>query len=250
MLEAEGQLPGVRLCVSAGEALPAPVYDAWKARTGVEILDGIGSAEMFHIYISNRIGDVRPGSLGRLVPGYEAQIVGPGGGPVEPAESGRLRIRGGSTALCYWGDKRKSNETFQAAWCTTSDIFRRDAEGYFFYEGRADDLLKVSGIWVSPLEIEQVLLEHEAVAEVCVVGSEDANGLVKPFAYVVLAAGHAAGDETAAELKEHVKSRLAPYKYPRWFEWRESLPKNDRGKVARKLLQPETGRERTGSIPQ
>jgi benzoate-CoA ligase len=232
-------LSSLRLCVSAGEALPPKLYEEWKARTNVEILDGIGSAEMFHIYISNYPCDVRPGSLGRIVPGYEAEIVDPEGRAVKDGEPGRLRIRGGSTALCYWADKEKSRETFQGEWCTTADIFRRDARGYYWYEGRDDDLLKVSGIWVSPLEIENVLLEHAAVAEVCVVGCEDEDDLVKPLAFIVLKSGHDACDAMAAELKGHVKSRLAPYKYPRWFEWRVSLPKNDRGKVARKQLRQE-----------
>jgi len=241
---AEADLSSLRLCLSAGEALPARLYEEWKARTGVEILDGIGSAEMFHIYISNSPGDVKLGSLGRIVPGYEAQIVDPAGGAVRDGQPGRLRVRGGSTALCYWGDKAKSRATFQGEWCTTSDIFRRDAEGYFYYEGRDDDLLKVSGIWVSPLEIENVLLAHPAVAETCVLGHEDDEGLVKPFAFVVLAPG-ARGDEALAEaLKLHVKASLAPYKYPRWFEWRASLPKNDRGKVARKELKAELAARR------
>jgi benzoate-CoA ligase family protein len=230
-------LSSLRVALSAGEALPPALYSDWKERTGVEILDGIGSAEMFHIYISSSMGDVVPGSLGRLVPGYEAEIVGPDGDPVPEGEPGRLRIAGGSTALCYWGDKDKSNATFQGAWCTTADIFRRDAEGLFWYVGRGDDLLKVSGLWVSPLEIENVLLGQDAVHECCVVGREDADGLVKAHAIVVCTEGHEGGDELAAQLKAQLKDRLAPHKYPRSFEWRtEPLPRNDRGKVARKLL--------------
>ena len=238
-------LRSLRVCVSAGEALPPKLYEDWKERTGVEILDGIGSAEMFHIYISNRPGDVKPGSLGKIVPGYEAMIVDPDGKPVPEGEPGRLRVRGGSTALCYWADKKKSRETFQGEWCTSADIFRRDKDGYYYYEGRDDDLLKVSGIWVSPLEIENVLLDHPAIAEVCVVGREDDDKLVKPHAFVVLKPGHEGCDATANALKAHVKNRLAPYKYPRWFEWRDSLPKNDRGKTARKQLKQELdGRKR------
>jgi benzoate-CoA ligase len=165
--------------------------------------------------------------------------VGPDGAAVPDGEPGRLRVRGGSTALCYWADKAKSNETFQGEWCTSADVFRRDAQGYYYYEGRDDDLLKVSGIWVSPLEIENALLSHPAVAEACVVGCEDAERLVKPYAFVALAAGRSGDDALAAELKAHVKERLAPHKYPRWFEWRASLPRNDRGKVARKDLKRE-----------
>jgi benzoate-CoA ligase family protein len=232
-------LSSLRISLSAGEALPPKLYSEWKERTGVEILDGIGSAEMFHIYISNWPGDVKPGSLGKIVPGYEAQIVGPDDAPVQDGEPGRLRVRGGSTALCYWGDKAKSREAFQGEWCTSADIFRRDDDGYYYYEGRSDDLLKVSGIWVSPLEIENALLAHEAVAEICVLGHEDDDDLVKPYAFVVLRAGVEANDETAAALKAHCKGCMAPYKYPRWFEWRASLPKNDRGKVARKDLKAE-----------
>ena len=226
-------LSSLRVCLSAGEALPPRLYQEWKDRTGVEILDGIGSAEMFHIYISNRMGDVRPGSLGRIVPGYEAVIVGLDGAPVPDGEPGRLRVRGGSTAIGYWADRAKSRETFQGEWCTSADIFRRDAEGYYYYEGRADDLLKVSGIFVSPLEIENALLSHRAVAEVCVVGHEDEEALTKPLAFVVLRPPFRGSDELAAQLKAHVKGKLAPYKYPRWFVWRDALPKNDRGKVAR-----------------
>ncbi len=229
-------LSSLRLCLSAGEALPEHLYREWMERTGVEILDGIGSAEMFHIYISNRPGEVRPGSLGRIVPGYEAEIIDAEGKPVPDGEPGRLRIRGGSTALCYWGAKASSVETFQGDACTTGDIFRRDAEGYYYYVGRADDLLKVSGIWVSPLEIENCLLEHPAVAEVCVVGREDDAGMTKPLAYVVPAAGFEGSDELARTLKDHLQGRLALHKYPRWFEWCSGLPKNDRGKVDRKQL--------------
>jgi benzoate-CoA ligase len=232
-------LSSLRVCLSAGEALPVHLYEAWRARTGVEILDGIGSAEMFHIYVSNWPGDVKPGSLGRVVPGYEAVVVDDELWPVPDGQPGRMRVRGGSTALCYWADSAKSRETFQGEWCTTADVFRRDAEGYFWYEGRSDDLLKVSGIWVSPLEIENCLLQHAAVAEVCVIGREDEGGLVKPCAFVVAAPGKTGCDELAEELKLHLKARLAPYKYPRWFEWRASLPKNDRGKVARKELRAE-----------
>jgi len=232
-------LSSLRVCLSAGEALPPALYSEWKQRTNVEILDGIGSAEMFHIYVTSRFGDVTPGSLGRLVRGYEADIVDPSGALVPDGEPGRMRIRGGSTAIGYWGDRAKSVATFQGDTCTTADIFRRDAEGRFWYEGRDDDLLKVSGIWVSPLEIENCLLEHPAVAEVCVVGAEDEQRLVKPLAFIVLQSGWKGCDETAAALKAHAKASIAPHKYPRWFEWRETLPKNDRGKVARKALKAE-----------
>lgn len=227
----------VRVCLSAGEALPPALYRAFRDRTGTEILDGIGSAEMFHIYISNYLDDVTEGSLGKLVPGYDAEIIDDEGRCVPDGEPGRLRVRGGSTALCYWGDRAKSEETFQADWCTSADLFRKDAEGYYFYEGRSDDLIKVSGIWTSPLEIENCLLGHPDVAEVCVVGCEDENELVKPYAFVVPT--KSGDDALATDLKQWVKDRLAPHKYPRWFDWRAELPKNDRGKVARKVLRQE-----------
>ncbi len=238
-------LSSLRVCLSAGEALPAKLYEEWKKRTSVEILDGIGSAEMFHIYISNYPGDVKLGSLGKIVPGYEAQIIDEAGAPVSRGEPGRLRVRGGSTALCYWADKEKSRETFQGEWCTSQDLFRIDAEGYYYYEGRCDDLLKVSGIWTSPLEIENALLEHEAIREVCVVGCADQDELVKPLAFCSLNEGHAGSEDLAAELKIWLKGRLAPHKYPRWFEWRDELPKNDRGKVARKILKEESAARTT-----
>lgn len=237
-------LASLRVCLSAGEALPPKLYQEWKERTGVEILDGIGSAEMFHIYISNRLGDVKQASLGKIVPGYEAVVVGADGKEVPTGEPGLLRVRGGSTALGYWADKAKSRATFQGEWCTSADLFHRDAEGYFFYEGRADDLLKVSGIFTSPLEIENALLEHPAVAEVCVCGHDDEEGLTKPFAFVVLQSGWRGSDALALELKAWIQGRLAPHKYPRWFEWRESLPKNDRGKVARKELKDELAKRK------
>ena len=234
-LSASG-LASLRVVLSAGEALPAPLYSAWKERTGVEILDGIGSAEMFHIYISNRFDDVKLGSLGKLVPGYEAQIIDPDGLELPNGQPGRLRIGGESTALCYWANRAASRETFAGRWCTSADVFVRDGDGYFSYQGRSDDLMKVSGIWVSPLEIEGALLGHEAVAEVCVVPREDESGLVKPLALVVPASGHVGDDALGDTLKAHAKSKLAPHKYPRWFEWRSELPKNDRGKVARRKL--------------
>ena len=232
----EVDFSSLRLTLSAGEALPAELYRAWKERTGVEILDGIGSAEMFHIYITNHPGDVRAGSLGRLVEGYDAQIIDPDGAVLGDDQPGRLRVRGGSTAICYHGDRQASIDTFQGDWCTSADVFRRDGEGYFFYEGRSDDLIKVSGIWVSPLEIENALLTHDSVAEACVVAREGDDDLVKPLAYVVPTAGTETGDDLAATLKSHLKSTLAPHKYPHWFCWREELPRNDRGKVARRVL--------------
>jgi acyl-coenzyme A synthetase/AMP-(fatty) acid ligase len=203
---------------------------------GVDICDGIGSAEMFHIYITNRPGDVKPGSLGRIVAGYEAKIVDADGREVATGEMGTLKIKGDSAALCYWNAHEKSKQTFAGDWCTTGDQFHVDAEGYYWYHGRTDDMLKVGGVFVAPAEIENCLLQHEAVLEAAVIGHDSGDGLIKPKAFLVLRAGHAPGDDLAQSIKEFVKSHLALYKYPRWVEFVPSLPKNDRGKIDRRQL--------------
>jgi len=241
MLQVEGassiyDLSSLRFCVSAGEALPPELYNRWMETFGVEILDGIGSAEMFHIYITNYPGNVVPGSLGKLVPGYEAQILNAEGKEVETGEMGTLRIKGDSAALCYWKAHEKSKETFAGDWCTTGDQFRMDDRGYYWYCGRTDEMLKVGGIFVSPTEIENCLLEHEAVRECAVIGAADEQKLIKPKAFVVLAENFEASVELEDELRAYVKSRLAGYKYPRWIEFKDALPKNDRGKVDRRAL--------------
>jgi len=229
-------LSSLRLCLSAGEALPEELYRRWIEAYGVEILDGIGSAEMFHIYISNYPGQVVPGSLGRLVPGYEARIVGPDGGDIPDGESGTLWVKGESAAVMYWQAHEKSREVLRGDWVVTGDHMRRDEKGLFWYEGRTDDMLKVSGIFVSPYEVENCLLQHSRVAECAVIGYKDRDGLIKPKAYVVCREG--AGDETLArELQDFVKARLAPFKYPRSVEFARSLPKNDRGKIDRRKLE-------------
>jgi benzoate-CoA ligase family protein len=228
-------LSSLRFCYSAGEALPKELYERWMNAYGVDICDGIGSAEMFHIYITNRPGDIKPGSLGRIVEGYEAKIVDAENSEVPTGEMGTLRIKGDSAALCYWNAHEKSKETFAGDWCTTGDQFHVDEEGYYWYHGRTDDMLKVSGVFVAPAEIENCLLQHEAVLECAVVGHE-ADGLVKPKAFVVLREGFANGDQLAEEIKQFVKDHIAVYKYPRWVEFVDSLPKNDRGKIDRKLL--------------
>ena len=240
MLNLEGaggrDLSSLRMCLSAGEALPEELYRRWVETFGVEIYDGIGSAEMFHIYITNRPGDVKPGSLGRVVEGYEAEVVDAAGSRLPAGEMGTLRVRGDSAALCYWQAHEKSKQTFSGDWCTTGDQFHVDPEGYFWYHGRTDDMLKVSGVFVAPAEIENCLLQHEAVLEAAVVGHDAGDGLVKPKAFLVLRQGHTPGEELAQAVKDFVRSRLALYKYPRWVEFVDSLPKNDRGKVDRKLL--------------
>lgn len=232
----ERDLSSLRCVLSAGEALPAELYERWTKTFNVEILDGIGSAESFHIYISNAPGDVTPGSLGRVVPGYEAMIVDDEGQPLPDGEVGRLRVRGDSVAVGYWQAHEASKETFAGDWLTTADLFRRDAEGRFWYAGRADDILKVGGMFVSPLEIEDALLAHEAVHEVCLVPYTDAEGLAKPLAFVVLHEGHAPDEATALALARHCKETLARYKFPRRVAFLDRLPRNDRDKADRKAL--------------
>jgi len=233
-------LSSLRFCLSAGEALPPALLTRWTERWGVEVYDGIGSAEMFHIYVSNRPGDVKPGSLGRVVDGYTLKVlptgaVGPGAEPVGPNEIGVLWVAGDSVAIGYQGDRDKSWQTFHGRWCCTGDLFRLDEEGYLWFGGRADELLKVSGLWVSPLEVEDCLLAHAAVAEVAVVGVE-VDGLMASRAYVVAREGHAAGEGLAGELQQWAKGRLARHKYPRQVVFVSELPKNDRGKIDRKAL--------------
>ncbi len=242
MLNVEGardryDISSLRFCLSAGEALPPELYHRWVDAFGIEILDGIGSAEMFHIYVSNRPGHVVPGALGEVVPGYEARVVGPDGRDVSDGEVGELWIKGDSAALCYWKAHEASKERFAGDWCFTGDQFHRDSDGVFWYHGRTDFMLKVSGIWVSPLEIENCLLGHDAVRECCVVGRPDENDLVKPVAYVVVADGADAGPSLVDALQAHAKASMAPYKYPRWVEFVDSLPKNDRGKIDRRSVE-------------
>ena len=235
---ATADFSSIRAVLSAGEALPAELYRRWMERTGVEILDGIGSAEMFHIYITNYPGDVRVGTLGKLVPGYEAKIVGDDDLPVPPGEIGTLWVKGPSNAICYHQDRAKSRATFRGDWTSTGDQFRQDEDGYFVYCGRADDLLKVGGVYVSPTEVENCLLTHDAVRECAIVGVER-DGLTTTVAFVVATSPGTA--ELAAALQEHVKRRLAPHKYPRSVRFVDVLPRNDRGKVARAELKRSLG---------
>jgi len=228
-------LSSLRFCYSAGEALPIELYDRWMNTFGIDICDGIGSAEMFHIYITNRPGDIKPGSLGRIVEGYEARIVDAESKEVPTGEMGTLKIKGDSAALCYWNAHEKTKDTFAGDWCTTGDQFHVDENGYYWYHGRTDEMLKVSGVFVAPAEIENCLLQHEAVLECAVVGHES-EGLVKPKAFVALREGYSGNNQLGEELKEFVKTRIALYKYPRWIEFVDSIPKNDRGKTDRKRL--------------
>jgi benzoate-CoA ligase len=220
----------VRVCASAGEALPAEIGQRWTSEYGSEILDGIGSTEMLHIFLSNRPGQVRYGTTGQAVPGYELRIVGDDGRECGPGEIGELQISGPSSALMYWNSRSKTKATFAGEWTRSGDKYTCDADGYYTYGGRSDDMLKVGGIYVSPFEVEACLMTHAAILEAAVIGVADNDGLVKPKAYVVLKAGQAA---SAADLQGHVKTRLAPYKYPRWIEFVPELPKTATGKIQR-----------------
>ncbi|MEO5725951.1 MAG: AMP-binding protein, partial [Byssovorax sp.] len=209
------------------------------ARTGVDILDGIGSTEMLHIFVSNRPGDVRYGTTGTAVPGYEVEIRDEAGAPVAPGGVGDLWVSGPSSAAFYWNKREQSRATFHGRWTRTGDHYLRDAEGRYVYQGRSDDMLKVGGIYVSPFEVEAALVAHPAVLEAAVVGHADENGLIKPRAIVVLTDPALASDTLEDELKAHVKATLAPYKYPRWVEIVAELPRTATGKIQRfKLRKP------------
>ncbi len=223
----------LRLCTSAGEALPADIGKRWTEKFGVEILDGIGSTEMLHIFLSNRPGDVRYGTTGKPVPGYDIRLVDDQNNPVEQGELGELQISGPSAAIMYWNNRERSRQTFMGAWTRSGDKYRQDADGYYVYSGRTDDMLKVSGQYVSPFEVESALLTHPSVLEAAVIGVEDEQGLLKPKAFIVLKPNSASGNGLAEELKQHVKSRLTPHKYPRWFEFVNELPKTATGKIQR-----------------
>ena len=223
----------LRLCVSAGEALPEELYRRWQERFGVEILDGIGTTEILHIFLSNRPGLARPGSTGLTVPGYEAMVVDDEGRPVPAGEVGNLRVKGDSIMAYYWNQHEKTKDALLGQWMQTGDKYYQDPDGYFWYCGRADDMLKVGGIWVSPVEVENTLMSHPAILETAVVGQADTDELIKPKAYVVLKDGHAASATLEAELKTFVKDKIAPYKYPRWIEFVTELPKTATGKIQR-----------------
>ncbi len=239
--EGEFDLSSVRYAVSAGEALPESIYRRFKERFGVEILDAIGSTECLHMFIANRPGHVRPGSSGQPVPGYQARIVDEHDQPVPVGEMGNLLIKGDSTCAYYWNQHEKTKQTIQGEWIRTGDKYYCDADGYYWYGGRSDDMLKAGGIWVSPVEIENVLIDHEAVQECAVIGRDDGRGLLKPFAYVVLKAQVTGSPELAAALQTFVRERLADYKRPRGVEFVSELPKTATGKLQRFKLRAAQG---------
>ena len=237
-LLASGELPKrkeskLRRCTSAGEALPADVGRRWSEHFGVDILDGLGSTEMLHIFLSNRPKDNRYGTSGKPVPGYDIRLLSEDGNPVAKGEIGELQVAGPTSAAYYWNNRDKSRNTFLGRWTKSGDKYTESADGYFTYGGRDDDMLKVSGIWVSPFEVESALASHAAVLEAAVVGQADENGLTKPKAYVVLRPNVPHTAELSAALQQHVKAHLAPYKYPRWIEFVAELPKTATGKIQR-----------------
>jgi 4-hydroxybenzoate-CoA ligase len=237
----------LRLCVSAGEALPAHIGQRWRDVTGVDVLDGIGSTEMLQTFLSNRPGDIRYGSTGKAVPGYELKIVDETGAELPPGEVGELIVRGPSAGDGYWNQRRKSRLTFAGEWTFTGDKYYRDDDGYYFYCGRTDDMFKVSGMWVSPFDVEAALVSHEAVLEAAVIPKQDSDGLIKPKAFVVLKNGHANDEAVVHALKEHVKTYAGTWKYPRWIELRSDLPRTATGKVQRYKLREEEALREAGA---
>jgi len=238
---ARSDLGSLRLCVSAGEPLPAELFRRWQQRTELTILDGLGSTEVLNTFISNRPGDVRPGTSGRPVPGYEVRIVGPDGGEVAPGEPGRLQVKGDSTAACYWNNPDKTARTMKGDWLDTGDTYLRDDDGYYQHCGRGDDMLKVGGLWCSPAEIEARLADHPDVLEAAVVGIPDASGNIKPEAWIVLRAGASPSDALGEALMLHCKHHLAPYKFPRQVHFVAELPRTATGKIQRFLLRQHAG---------
>jgi 4-hydroxybenzoate-CoA ligase len=229
----------LRLCVSAGEALPAHIGERWREIVGVDVLDGLGSTELLNTFLSNRPGDIRYGSTGKPVPGYQARIVDESGRELGVDEIGELIVRGPSAGEGYWNQRAKSRRTFAGEWTYTGDKYRRDAEGYYYYCGRTDDMFKVSGMWVSPFDVEAALASHEAVLEAAVIGKQDADGLIKPKAFIVLKNGVTADDDLLEKLKLHVKDKAGTWKFPRWIELRSDLPRTATGKIQRYKLREE-----------
>ena len=229
----------LRRCISAGEALPVDIGRRWSERFGVDILDGLGSTEMLHIFLSNRMGEVRYGTSGKPVPGYEVRLVGDNGEAVAPGEMGELQVRGPTSAVMYWNNREQSRATFLGEWTRSGDKYIEDKDGYYLYCGRRDDMLKVGGMYVAPFEVEGVLLGHPDVLEAAVVAWPDQDGLIKPKAFVRLKGQAAADEKTAQALQEYCRLKLAAYKYPRWIEFRTELPKTATGKIQRFKLRAE-----------
>lgn len=239
-VEKQYDLSSLRTCLSSGEPLPPALFHQWKERTGVELLDVVGSTEATHDFLANRPGRAKAGSSGEVTPAFEAKIVDDEGREVPIGETGNLMVRGDATAPFYWNKHEQTKRTMQGEWLKTGDTYYRDAEGYYWYCGRSDDMLKVGGLWVSPIEIENTLMEHPSVLEAAVIGDQDADGLIKPKAYVILKTEFEGTDQLKSDLQTHVKSKLAPYKYPRWIDFVNDLPKTVTGKIQRFRLRSQS----------
>jgi benzoate-CoA ligase len=233
----------LRACISSAEILSPDIYRRFKAAFGVEVLEGTGSTEICHIFLSNRFGEVRPGSTGKLVPGYEARLLDEDGRPVAAGQVGNLQISGGSIASAYWNQRDETRRNMLGEWFVTGDRYLVDAEGYFYFKGRSDDMLRVGGRWLAPQEVEQTLRQHPEIAECAVVGYMDADELIKPYAFVVLEDPAAASAQLAEDIKQFVKERIAAYKYPRWITFTADLPKTAGGVVQRFALQEKLKKE-------
>jgi benzoate-CoA ligase family protein len=229
-------ISSLRMCVAAGEALPASLFSTWKEKTGLEILESMGTTEAFALFLSNRPGDIRPGTTGKVVPGFELKIADENGEEVAPGEIGDLFVKGETFALFYLHQYHKTLQSFRGEWLYTGDKFYVDEDGFYHYAGRTDDMLKAGGIWVSPVEIEHTLRLHEAVFECCVMGRPDRDELIKPKAFVALRKGYAASPEMENALIEHCKAKMAAYKRPRWIQFMDELPKTPTGKIQRSAL--------------
>ena len=223
----------MRICLSSGEPLPPAIFHQWKDRTGLDLLDVVGSTEATHDFLANRPGRAKAGSSGEVTPAFEAKIVDDNGRELPIGEVGNLMVKGDATAPFYWNKHEQTKGAMQGEWLKTGDTYYRDAEGYYWYCGRSDDMMKVGGLWVSPIEIENTLMEHPAVLESGVIGDTDADGLLKPKAFVLLKSEYQPSDQLRTDLQNHVKSKLAPYKYPRWVEFVDDLPKTVTGKIQR-----------------
>jgi benzoate-CoA ligase family protein len=227
----------LRACVSSAEILSPEIYHRFKDEFGVEILEGTGSTEICHIFLSNRFGEVKPGSTGKLVAGYRARLLDDDGRPVGPGRIGNLQVSGGSIASAYWNQRQESKRNMLGEWFVTGDRYLVDEEGYYFFRGRSDDMLRVGGKWLAPEEVEKTINDHPAAAESAVVGYKDRDELIKPYAFVVLKAGAEPSENLSEDIKQFVKDRIAAYKYPRWIEFVEDIPKTPGGKIQRFVLQ-------------
>jgi benzoate-CoA ligase family protein len=243
-------LSSIRHAVSAGEALPAPLFERFRQRFGIEILDALGSTESLHMVISNHPGEVKPGSSGKVLPGFEAKIVDESGNLLAPNEIGDLWVKCDSLCACYWNQPEKTKSAFVDQWFRTGDKYRQDEDGFFWYAGRSDDLFKVHGLWLSPAEVESALIAHPAVLEAAVVARDDEAGLAKPAAYLVLKAQFPASDQLASDLQNFVAGRIGGYKRPRWIQFLPELPKTATGKLQRfKLRERQLHSSDSGAIP-